>query len=145
MAQAAHGGHFVGPSRDAWASGVELFAGIMMMLIGLFQLAVGLTAITRSSLYVVADSYVFSSALTAWGWAHLALGVLVGGTGVALALRQSWARIVGIVMVSLSVLGNFLFLSYQPVWSLLIIAVDVVVIWSLAVMARESDRTRGAE
>lgn len=140
MAQAAHGG-YTGPTRESWTGGAELFASVMMIIIGLFQLSVGLAAIMQSSFYVVADSYIFSYNLTAWGWAHLVIGLLVGLTGIALAMGQSWARIVGIVLVGISALGNFLFIPYQPMWSLLIIAIDVAVIYALATRSRELQGT----
>lgn len=140
MAQAAHGG-YTGPTREPWTGGVELFASVMMIITGLFHLSVGLAAIMRSSFYVVTDSYIFSYNLTAWGWVHLVIGLLVGLTGIALAMGQSWARIVGIILVGISALGNFLFIPYQPMWSLLIIAIDVAVIYALATRSRELQGT----
>ena len=140
MAQGA--AHYT--ARESWAGGLELFAAVMMMIIGLFQLIVGLAALLRSSFYVVTDSYIFSYDITAWGWVHLVLGVLVGLTGIALVAGQTWARITGIVLVGLSALGNFLFIPYQPMWSLLIIVLDVAVIWALAVQLRESSEQKTA-
>ncbi|QUH03277.1 hypothetical protein HUO13_22775 [Saccharopolyspora erythraea] len=137
MAQASHGTYHIPTAKQSWVGGLELFAAVMMMIVGLFHLIIGLAAILRSSYYVVTDSYIFSYDVTGWGWAHLVLGVLVGATGIALMMGQTWARVVGMIIVGLSALGNFLFIPYQPMWSLLIIAIDVAVIWALAVHMRE--------
>jgi hypothetical protein len=131
MAQAGHGTFGFARPQQAWAGGLEVFAAVMMMLIGLFHLVIGLAAILRSSFYVVTENYVFNYDVAGWGWVHLVLGIVVGITGIALIIGQTWARVVGVVLVGLSALGNFLFLPYQPLWSLLIIAVDVAVIWAL--------------
>ncbi len=144
MAQAGHGAvHYPRrAARESWAGGLELFAATMMILIGFFHIIVGLAAVLRGSYYVVTPNYAFTINLTAWEWVHLILGLLVGLTGLALIAAQSWARAVGLIIVGLSALANFLFLPYQPVWSLLIIAVDVAIIWALAVNLRElPDRT----
>ncbi len=70
--------------------------------------------------------------LTGWGWIHLILGVfaLVAGAGV---LRgAAWARYVAILLAAISLVFQFLFLPYSPVWSVIMIAIDVFVIWALA-------------
>jgi hypothetical protein len=116
---------------------LELFAGIMMSLNG----AVPHRRLARGDhaelVLRLTPSYVFSFNITAWAWLHFVLGIFVGGTGIALAAKQSWAQVVGMIIAGLSALGNFVFLPYQPVWSLLIITVDVAVIRALAVNLRE--------
>lgn len=144
MAQAGHV-HYPRHPHEAWAGGLELFAGVMMIIVGLFQLVVGLSAIMRNAVYVITPGYAFNFDIAAWGWAHLILGILVGLTGIALVSGQTWARVVGMIIVGLSALGNFLFIPYQPMWSLLIIAVEVAVIWALAVHLREVPTSGGGE
>src|SRR5437764_6389838 len=100
MAQVGHGGvHFAGRTRAEWVKGLVAFAGIMMILIGLFHVVMALTAIVRNSFYVVTPNYVFSFNVAVWGWLHLILGILVGLVGIALLANQEWARIVGMVLV----------------------------------------------
>jgi hypothetical protein len=138
MAQAGHGAvHYPPAGREMWAGGLELFAGVMMIIIGLFHVVVGLAAILQSSVYMMTANYIFDLSISGWGWVHLILGILVGLTGLALVTGMQWARAVGIVIVGISALANFLFIPYQPVWSLLIVVVDVAIIWALAVRTRE--------
>lgn len=139
--QAGHGAARYPTAKQHWAGGLELFAAIMLVIIGFFHVIVGLAALLRSSYYVVTIDP------TAWGWVHVGLGILLALTGGALGAGQSWARVVGMIIAGLSALGNFLFIPYEPLWALLIIAIDVAVIWALAAHLREptSGRTASSE
>jgi|KBSSwiStaDraftv2_1062776.scaffolds.fasta_scaffold1160296_1 hypothetical protein len=128
------------PGPAGWVVGMSLFAATMMVIIGFFQVVQGLAALFQNQIYVVGAQYVFSFDLTAWGWIHLLLGILLIATGFAIATGQVWARSVGIGFAVLSMIANFMFLPYYPVWSLLIIAIDVFVIWALCVFTREDAR-----
>jgi hypothetical protein len=124
-------------AQSRWVTGFAVFGGSMMIVIGIFQIVVGLTAIFEDSFYVLADNYLFGFDVNTWGWIHLALGVLVAAGGVAVLAGQFWARVLGVVLASLSAIANFLFLPYYPLWSMLIIATDVAVIWALTRYSRD--------
>ena len=116
-----------------WASGLAVFAGAMMIVSGIFAVFEGIAAVFNDEVYVRTAQYLFAFDLTAWGWIHLLLGVLVGLAGVAVIRGQAWGRFTGIALAGLSLIANFLFLPYYPLWSILIIALDVAIIWALAV------------
>jgi hypothetical protein len=116
---------------------LALDAAILMIMVGLFQVIMGLVGISTDEFYVATRSYLFQFDTTTWGWIHLVVGVVVGLAGLALLTGRIWARVVGIILAMLSAIANFLFIPYFPVWSLLIIALDVFVIWVLAVHGRE--------
>lgn len=120
----------------AWAQGLILFAAVMMFVGGGFQAIAGLAAIFENEFYTVTPNYVLEFDVTAWGWIHLLLGVIVVFAGYGLLSGQTWARVVGIVLASVSALVNFAFIPYYPFWSLTIIALDVFIIWALATQAR---------
>ena len=120
----------------AWAQGLILFAAVMMFVGGGFQAIAGLAAIFENEFYTVTPNYVLEFDVTAWGWIHLLLGVIVVFAGYGLLSGQTWARVVGIVLASVSALVNFAFIPYYPFWSLAIIALDVFIIWALATQAR---------
>jgi hypothetical protein len=124
------------PAKTAWSIGGVVFAATLMIMIGIFQILMGISAIANDSFLVVRGAYVYSVDTTVWGWIHLGLGVLVLLTGIALFTGATWAKIAGIVLVALSAVDNFLFLPYYPIWSLLLIAMDVFVIWALAYSLR---------
>ncbi|MET7392605.1 hypothetical protein ABZS66_03810 [Dactylosporangium sp. NPDC005572] len=128
-----------GPMRrhSPWVTGFAVFGGSMMLVIGIFQIVVGLTAIFEDTFYVMSDNYIFGFNISTWGWIHLALGILVAVGGGAVLAGQMWGRVLGIVLAALSAIANFLFLPYYPLWSMLIIAADVAVIWALTRYGRD--------
>jgi hypothetical protein len=114
-----------------------LDAVILMLLAGMFQILVGLMAIFDNEIYVQTRNYLFKFDVTTWGWIHLVVGIAVGLAGLGLLRGRTWARVAGIILAVLSAITNFLFIPHYPVWSLVIIAVDVFIIWALAVHGRE--------
>jgi hypothetical protein len=119
------------PIVSGWAIGGVTFAGTMMILVGVFQAIAGLAAIFEDQFYVVTQNYLFDLDVTAWGWIHLILGIVVAFAGWALFARRPWAAMVAILLAMLSAIANFLFIPYYPFWSLLMIALAVWVIWSV--------------
>ncbi len=117
------------PSR--WATGAVLFAGVVMILIGIFQAMQGLAALIEDTFVVVTPNYFLEFDVTGWGWIHLVMGVLVVLGGMAVMSGKGWARILAIVLAALSAIANFFYIPYYPWWSLLTIALAVWVIWAL--------------
>jgi hypothetical protein len=70
---------------------------------------------------------------TVWGWVHLVIGVAAMAAGVGLLQGRNWGRIVVIVLAGLSAIVNLGFLSAYPIWSTIVIALDVIVIYALTV------------
>ncbi|OLL76472.1 hypothetical protein Ae168Ps1_4889c [Pseudonocardia sp. Ae168_Ps1] len=127
--------------REGWRTGLAFFAGIIMIVAGVFGAIQGLVGLFRNEVYVIGPEYVFSCDLTTWGWVHLIVGVVVALAGCAVLAGQTWGRVVGIVVVILSMVANFLFIPLYPLWSLLIITLDVFVIAALCTYTREPDTT----
>jgi hypothetical protein len=119
------------PQVSGWAVGGLVFAASIMVLIGTFQALAGLVALFNDEFYVVTQNYTFDLDITAWGWLHLIFGVFILATGFGLFARKSWAGMAGLVLAMLSALVNFFFIPYYPIWSLLVIGLNVWVIWSL--------------
>ena len=132
-------------TTSGWAVGFILFAAIMMIIVGIWQALQGLIAIFENEFYVATRNYLFEFDATTWGWIHLLVGLVVAFAGWGLLSGQTWARIVGITLAALSATVNFLFIPYYPVWSILIIAVDIFVIWALAAHGRQFKELKQAE
>jgi len=115
-----------------WAVGGLIFASTMMIVLGIWQVFIGIAALAEDDFFVVQDGYVYDLDVTAWGWIHLILGAVVGLAGFFLFTGSALARAVGIGLAGLAVVANFLFLPYYPVWSVVVIALAVFVIWALA-------------
>lgn len=135
MANAAHHtGHPArqhGGARSGWASGGTVFAGVLMLVQGVFGVLSGIAAIAKDDVYSRIGDYVFEFDLTTWGWLHLVLGVLVAVTGASILGGSTWARGVGVGLAALVIIAQFMWLPYQPIWSLVSIALAVFVIWAL--------------
>jgi len=69
--------------------------------------------------------------ISAWGWGHLILGTLVACTGLGLLAGATWARMLGIVFVSLDLLVQFGTFTLFPLWSIMIIAIDIIILYQL--------------
>ena len=122
-----------GRQTSGAAVGFILFAAIMMIMSGVFQALQGLVAIFENEFYVATRNYLFQFDATTWGWIHLIAGVIIAFAGWGLLSGRTWARVVGIILAVLSAIANFAFLPYYPFWALTIIALDVLVIWAVAV------------
>lgn len=121
------------------AVGFSAFAGVMLIVVGVFQAFAGLAAIIEDQIYVVGQDYVFSFNATAWGWIHLLIGIVLVLAGFGIFSGSVWARTLGVFIAGISAIGNFVFLIgwNQPIWSILIIAIDVTIIWALTVHGRD--------
>lgn len=119
------------PTVTGWAAGGVAFAAALMAMIGSFQVLAGLVAIIDDDFHVLARGYTFELDVTTWGWIHLILGLVVAAAGFALFAQAAWAGAVAIVAAFLTAVANFLFLPYYPVWSLVVIALCVWVIWAV--------------
>jgi hypothetical protein len=127
----------VDTEENAWATGLSLFAAALMMVAGVWQILAGIAALFQDTVYVSTPEYVYSFDLTAWGWIHLLMGILILLAGIGVVRGQTWARATGIVLACLSLIANFLFIPHYPIWSLVIIGLDVAVIWALATYRRD--------
>jgi hypothetical protein len=116
---------------SGWAIGGMVFAGVMLIMIGVFHAIAGLVAIFDDGFYVVTTNYTFDLDTTGWGWIHLILGIIVALAGFAILRGAVWGRVVGITLAVISAIANFFFIPYYPFWSLLVIAIDIFVIWAL--------------
>ncbi len=124
-------------SYSGGAVGVTVFAGVIMFLTGFMGALQGLVALANDNFYVVGSEYIFELDVTSWGWIHLILGLVVAGAGVALFQGATWARVVAVVLASLAILVNFLWMPYYPIWSLTLIAFSFFVIWAVTMHGRD--------
>ena len=116
------------------------FAGIMLMIVGSIDFFQGLIAMFEDEYFVVTRSGFLVVDLTAWGWIMLIWGVLLLLAGLGLIAAQGWARWFAIVVVSLNFIAQLGFLgnSQYPLWSLTVIALNVIVLYALTARWSES-------
>ena len=123
--------------RTGWAGWV-VFGGVMLIMMGAFQVTMGLVALFDDGFYAVrSDGLVVNVDYNTWGWVHTGIGVISVLAGMGLLAGNMAARIVGVVIAFLSAIVNLAFLSAYPVWSTIMITLDVIVIYAIIVHGRE--------
>jgi hypothetical protein len=111
-----------------------VFAAVMMILMGSFHAIQGLVALFKDDYYAVGSSgLVLEVSYTTWGWVHLVAGVVAVLAGISLFAGRMWARVLGTVIAFVSAIVNVAFLAAYPLWSTLMIALDVAIIMALTV------------
>ncbi len=125
-----------GDGRTAAAMGGTALAAALMILAGLVTFFEGIVGVIKGSFYTSVANYPFYFSVRGRGWTLLIIGAVIFAAGVCVLLGMLWARVVGIVLAVLSAIANFLFLPYYPIWSLIVIALDVFIIWALATAGR---------
>jgi hypothetical protein len=109
-----------------------LFAATMLGLAGCLSIIDGIMALSRSSFYAANAHYVFSDLRTA-GWIALILGALLIVAAMGVFSGSGFARWFGIFAASLSLIGHFMAVQAYPFWFLIMITLDILVIYALAV------------
>lgn len=120
------------PVPSAGAAAGTVLAGVLMMLGGAWGFLTGLAVVLKKAFFVpVSNTYPYHWNVTDWGWTHLALGAVVFAAGVCVLLGMVWARVIGVILATLSAIASFLFIPYYPFWSIILVAIDVYIIWAL--------------
>jgi hypothetical protein len=118
--------------------GLVFFAGVMLLVVGFFNLIEGIAAIAKSHVFVANAAYVLGD-LRSWGWVALILGVLQLLAGAGVMVGNQAARWFGVVVIGLNAIGQLFFIPAYPFWSLLIIALDVVALYGLCAYGGRAD------
>ena len=122
---------------SGWAVGWTLFASIMMIMMGAWWIITGIIAIAEDSFFVITQEWVFEFDVTAWGWTHLILGIVILAAAFGLYTAQVWARTVGVILGVISALIAFAWMPYYPIWGIIFVAVSIAVIWALTAHGRD--------
>jgi hypothetical protein len=120
----------------AWVGWIVL-ASVLMCISGVFNFVTGLTAVFSDKIYVQGSRLTVGLDVTAWGWVHIIWGVLLFATGMALYAGQTWARVIGIAVVSINMITQLMEMPAYPLWSLVILTIDLVIIWAIIVHGEE--------
>ncbi len=120
-------------SPNMMGVGIITAGAVVLILAGVMNAMQGVVGLATNEFYVATRRWLFQFDVTTWGWIHVLVGLIAASTGVALLYGASWARILGVIIAAVSVIANFLWLPYYPLWAVIIIAFDLFVIWALIV------------
>jgi hypothetical protein len=127
---ALHDGY--GSQRARWDGWVK-FGAVLVTVVGAFSVIEGLLALLTPSFFVTGGGRVLALNLAGWGWLHLVLGALVLVTGLGLlAGAPTWARSVALGLIAINMLVQLVWLPAFPVWSIIIVAFDLLVVYAIA-------------
>ena len=118
--------------------GLVVFATVLLILLGCFNLIEGLSAVANSHVFIANAHYVFGS-LRTWGWITFILGVLQLLAAPGVLLGNQLVRWFAVAVIGLNAIDQMLFISANPLWSLTIIAVDVVALYGLCAYGSRQD------
>jgi hypothetical protein len=111
----------------------DFYVGAILTIVsGLVSIFMGLTGIISGSFYNNVANFPFYYSVRSRGITLLVIGAIAFLVGLALVARMHWARTGAIVIAVLGALANFMFLPYYPFWSVVVVALNVVIIWELA-------------
>lgn len=113
------------------------FAGFMMFIAGIFQMIAGLTALLDKTYYAVGEKSLVVFNFATWGWIHLLLGLVVLLAGMAVLSGHFWGRVVAVFLAMFAIVVNFAFVAAYPIWSIIAIVVNALIIYALTVHGSE--------
>jgi hypothetical protein len=125
------------PEYSEGAVALTATAGILMVMVGIFHAVQGLVALFNDDFFVLGEEYIFQFDVTSWGWIHLIAGTIVALAGIALFQGAVWARTIAVILAGVSIIASFLWMPFYPLWSMVVIAFDVFVIWALTAHGRD--------
>jgi hypothetical protein len=126
--------------RTGWTGWIT-FAGVMLIIGGTLGLIFGIIAAVNDKWVVFGNRGAVSLDLSTWGWVHLIVRAIVVLAGFGVFTGNILARIVGVLVAVVSLIANFLWLPVYPVWAILIITIDALVIWALTAHGGEMRAT----
>jgi hypothetical protein len=123
--------------QEATTGNWVLFASSMLALLGGMQIIAGLVGIFNADFYVTTANNLIVFNQTTWGWIHLVLGLVSMLAAVGILVGATWARIYGVFLATLLMLGHIVFLTAYPLWSIIAIIVNGLVIYALTLHGDE--------
>jgi hypothetical protein len=127
-------------TRQVLAGSATFAAAALLLTSGILTVLTGISAVVNNHLLVVGPDYVYKFNTSGWGWVHIALGILLIVVAFGLFWGTTWARVTAIIIACLGIVVMFLWLPYYPVWSIVLIALNILVIWAIA--AWDTSRSR---
>lgn len=103
----------------------------MMLILGCLDVIWGIAAIANNEIVVVGGHGALILDISTWGWVQLILGAVVGLTGLGLLAGNEIARVLAVFLLAANAVLQVVWFPAAPLWAILIIALDVVIIYQL--------------
>jgi hypothetical protein len=116
------------------------FAGVMMILSGAFQAIAGIVGIFDQAYFTVVNTstnLLVIHDVQTWGWFNLIAGSIILLAGISLFSGTGWSRFIAVVLAMFSAIANLVSISLYPIWSVIILAISLMVIYAVLVHGGE--------
>ena len=123
--------------QTGWVGWI-VFAGVFMIVAGVLGAIEGLAGILRDEEYFLTQGgSVLVFDITAWGWIHLLLGIAMAVVGYLLIQGSTVGAVAAIIVVTLHLVSQFVWIGAYPWWSLIVIALDVLILYAIIIHGGE--------
>jgi hypothetical protein len=119
------------PAEQPGGRGWVVFAGTMLLISSAFNALYGLAAIFNDD-YLAEEELLYGT-VTIWGWLAIGIAVVLLITAIGLFMGNAIASFFGIAIAAVNALGHAMAIGGHPVWSILIIVIDGLIIYGLTV------------
>jgi hypothetical protein len=117
--------------RERTGTGWLTYAGVMLIIVGFLDVINGLWALDRSDSF--SRDLLYADKLGGWGWFYLILGIILVLVGIGVFYRSQVARWTGIIVASISIVANALWVFVFPVQVFILILLASLVVYGLVV------------
>lgn len=124
------------PKMTGWVGWIY-FVGILLIVRALLQVIFGLISFFQPEFYLVTQGEFLYFNYDMWGWIHILWGILLFSAGVSVMRGGMWGRVFASVLVALSLVGNVLFMPAYPIWSIVAIIIDLLILYAIFAHGRE--------
>lgn len=125
----------MGARNDGQPVGPMRYFGVPFLISGVLSILQGIAGIAKDRLFGAPRQYEYRFDLTSWGWIHLVVGVALVIVGVGVLRAMSWGRAAGVTIAAISLVTQFMFIPYYPLWSISVMTLDLIILWAMARIA----------
>jgi hypothetical protein len=113
------------------------FASFALLLVGIFHLIAGFVALFKDDIYLSINNVAWVFSYTSWGWIHIIGGILSIIAAGSLMQGKMYGRIIAVIVAFFAAIANMAFIPIYPVWSIIMLVINIVVIWAVIVHGNE--------
>ncbi|MDG9687559.1 hypothetical protein QC334_33340 [Streptomyces sp. DH18] len=124
-----------GARDDGRPAGPLRYFGVPLVLSGVLSILQGIAGIAEDRLFRAPRHYEYRFDLTSWGWIHLLVGIALVLVGVGVLRAVGRSRAAGVTAAAISLVTQFMFIPYYPLWSISVMTLDLIILWGLARLA----------
>jgi hypothetical protein len=124
-------------TEQSGMTGWVIFAGVLMVIGGALWAIQGFIAIFQNDVVIFGEEGALFLNVTGWGWVHLILGLLLLLSGILVMRGNLFGRTMAVILASVSIIVNFIWLPVYPVWAIVVIAIDVFILYAVIVYGKE--------